>query len=301
MLEPHFRNLAKEYTAIADLLGRLSDQQQLSPLTATSVAMATATALPSSSSRATTTGKSSGSTKASRKPPRDPNAPKRPLPPYLKFCGDERATVKDQYPKATSQQISVYLGERWQNLPPERKQYYQNIHAKENAVFVAAMAAYKAATEAAERRSPTSPPMTSTPPSSSANKVSPKGSAESGSGRLDRRKSRPSDLQLTDHSVSYFADGDTRQSTPRSSVGTHSPASYRDNPGDGSPLHRSSSEASVSLSTPSPIRGKHGGSRKVSGLSSPRTFFARSSISPNGNGHDLNFDLKSPKKRKKQY
>ncbi|KAJ1652298.1 non-histone protein [Dispira simplex] len=304
MLEPHFRNLAKEYTAIADLLGRLTDQQQLSPLTSASVAIATTAPLPSSSS-VVNTSKSSGSSKTSRKIPRDPNAPKRPLPPYLKFCGDERATVKGQYPKATSQQISIYLGERWQNLPPERKQYYQNIHAKENAVFVAAMAAYKAATEAAGRQSPTSPPVTSrtsTPRLIPVTKFSPKGSGESGSDLFDVRKSRPSDLHLTDHSVSYFADGDTRQSTPRLSMGTRSPAYDREG-GDGSPLQRSSSEASVSLSTPSPTHGRHGGSRKMWGSSSTRTFFARPPISssPKGNGYDLNFDLKSPKKRKKQY
>ncbi|KAJ1974112.1 Non-histone chromosomal protein 6 [Dimargaris xerosporica] len=117
-LETHFKNLAKEYGAIALIFASIAGTQD-EPAVAAKVP-------------------------TKPKPVRDPNAPKKALSPYILFCNDERPAIKTQNPDSTSQDVSKLLGEKWQKLDPLRKKFYEELHAQDRQRFLEENAAYQA-------------------------------------------------------------------------------------------------------------------------------------------------------------
>lgn len=65
-----------------------------------------------------------GSEKRKPKKKKDPNAPKRPMMPFMYFSMAERAGVKDSNPDLAPTDIAKKLGEMWQKMSTEDKQPY---------------------------------------------------------------------------------------------------------------------------------------------------------------------------------
>eukprot|EP00128_Syssomonas_multiformis_P014526 Colp12_sorted_trinity150504_noHs@19589 len=55
---------------------------------------------------------------------KDPNKPKRKLPPYMFFCKENREKIKAENPDATFGQIGKLLGEKWASMTEKDKQPY---------------------------------------------------------------------------------------------------------------------------------------------------------------------------------
>ncbi|RKP36568.1 high mobility group box domain-containing protein, partial [Dimargaris cristalligena] len=70
-----------------------------------------------------------GSAAASSKPARlrDPNAPKKPLSPYIHFSMMERSNLTPKDGKVASQDISRELGRMWNSLSDAAKKPYEAI------------------------------------------------------------------------------------------------------------------------------------------------------------------------------
>ncbi|KAI9140444.1 hypothetical protein BKA69DRAFT_1039310 [Paraphysoderma sedebokerense] len=70
--------------------------------------------------------------------PRDPNAPKIPLNPYILFCQDQRAKLQNDptYQGLNSQQKAAHLGQLWKGLDEAKKSEYK-------ASFESAIAKYR--------------------------------------------------------------------------------------------------------------------------------------------------------------
>ncbi|OMJ24481.1 Non-histone chromosomal protein 6 [Smittium culicis] len=58
---------------------------------------------------------------------KDPNAPKRPLSPYILFCNEKRESVKILNPNQTSQMISKMLGDIWNSMSSLEKKRYDDM------------------------------------------------------------------------------------------------------------------------------------------------------------------------------
>ncbi|PVU95952.1 hypothetical protein BB561_001481 [Smittium simulii] len=66
----------------------------------------------------------SSETITSKKAPKDPNAPKKPVSSYLLFCNDYRDKVRESEPGISTQDISKRLGELWSAISSEEKSKY---------------------------------------------------------------------------------------------------------------------------------------------------------------------------------
>ncbi|KAJ1879822.1 high mobility group box 3 [Coemansia sp. RSA 486] len=63
------------------------------------------------------------------RPPRDPNAPKRPLTSYLLFCSKMREEFTKTNPGMTSKELASVMGHAWRRLgDAERKKYEDEAH-----------------------------------------------------------------------------------------------------------------------------------------------------------------------------
>jgi len=60
----------------------------------------------------------------SRKPHKDPNAPKRPMSAFLMYSNGRRAAVKKENPEFSNGEISRLLSEMWRSAPDEERQKY---------------------------------------------------------------------------------------------------------------------------------------------------------------------------------
>ncbi|PVV01445.1 hypothetical protein BB560_004135 [Smittium megazygosporum] len=68
---------------------------------------------------------------STKKVPKDPNAPKRPLSSYIMFCNDNRDKVRNQHPGISSQDISKILGEMWNSINEVEKKRYELIFQRQ--------------------------------------------------------------------------------------------------------------------------------------------------------------------------
>ncbi|ORX38554.1 high mobility group box domain-containing protein [Kockovaella imperatae] len=82
--------------------------------------------------------------KKKEKKPKDPNAPKRPPSAYLLFQNDQREGIKSTRPDMAYKDILSEVSERWKNLTPEQKKYYDDAYNNANEEYRRADEAYKA-------------------------------------------------------------------------------------------------------------------------------------------------------------
>jgi len=75
---------------------------------------------------------------------KDPNAPKKPPPAFLKWATEERGEIKKQVGNLAPPDMSKELGHRWAALNPEVKQFYQERYAIDKIEYDRAKEAYKA-------------------------------------------------------------------------------------------------------------------------------------------------------------
>lgn len=67
-------------------------------------------------------------TRRKAKKPKDPNAPKRPQPAFIRYCADgHRAAYKASHPKATSKEVQKQMGVQWKALSGEEKKKYSAV------------------------------------------------------------------------------------------------------------------------------------------------------------------------------
>eukprot|EP00850_Spirogloea_muscicola_P027075 SM015333S01369 [mRNA] locus=s15333:47:256:- [translate_table: standard] len=52
---------------------------------------------------------------------KDPNAPKRPLAPYMFYCKEQREIVKAENPEVTFGEIGKILGQQWSAMSEKEK------------------------------------------------------------------------------------------------------------------------------------------------------------------------------------
>jgi hypothetical protein len=78
------------------------------------------------------------------KPPRDPNAPKRPTNPFLRFCEQERDNVRALHGSDENFDLTKAMGAAWHELDDEQKRPYKNAFNEDQKRYKEDMAVYEA-------------------------------------------------------------------------------------------------------------------------------------------------------------
>jgi len=81
-------------------------------------------------------------TKKSKKRLKDPNAPKKPPPAFLKWSIEERGEIKKVLGNISPSEMSKELGHRWGVLNPEIKEFYKQRYSLEKIEYDKAKAAF---------------------------------------------------------------------------------------------------------------------------------------------------------------
>jgi HMG (high mobility group) box len=84
------------------------------------------------------------------KPPRDPNAPKRPTNPFLRFCEHERDNVRAQHSGDENFDLTKAMGQAWHELDDEQKLPYKAAFNEDQKKYKEDMALYEAMKRRAE-------------------------------------------------------------------------------------------------------------------------------------------------------
>ncbi|CAI7782391.1 unnamed protein product [Closterium sp. NIES-54] len=58
---------------------------------------------------------------------KDPNAPKRPLAPYMFYCKEQREVVKSNNPDVSFGELGKILGAQWKELDDKEKRPYMKM------------------------------------------------------------------------------------------------------------------------------------------------------------------------------
>ena len=88
----------------------------------------------------------------SRKPYKDPNAPKRPMSAFLMYSNGRRAAVKKEHPEFSNGEISRLLSEMWRAAPEEEREKYIKEEFKLRQEYKVAMAAFRKEAEEKEKQ-----------------------------------------------------------------------------------------------------------------------------------------------------
>jgi len=75
--------------------------------------------------------------------PKDPDAPKRPVPAYFLFCSKERAEVQKELSSCNGAEVTKELGKRWALLDPEAKRVFEEASKKDKERYEEDMKSYK--------------------------------------------------------------------------------------------------------------------------------------------------------------
>jgi hypothetical protein len=92
---------------------------------------------------------------ATKRTPKDPSAPKRPMSAFLAFSNKRRAALKRQNPNATNADLSKMLSKTWKEAPDELRRKYMEEEAELRAKYKEEMAGWRkrvAEEKKAERR-----------------------------------------------------------------------------------------------------------------------------------------------------
>jgi len=77
------------------------------------------------------------------KPPRDPNAPKRPTNPFLRFCEHERDNVRAAHGDEENFDLTKAMGVAWHGLDDEQKLPYKHAFNEDQKKYKEDLAAYE--------------------------------------------------------------------------------------------------------------------------------------------------------------
>ncbi|KTW28394.1 hypothetical protein T552_01656 [Pneumocystis carinii B80] len=86
---------------------------------------------------------SSGTGGARRRRTRDPDAPKRPSNPFLKFCDVERERIRSENEGIDGFDVTRALGVAWQNLDDDSRKPYYDAYESEKKLFKIKMDQYE--------------------------------------------------------------------------------------------------------------------------------------------------------------
>ena len=78
------------------------------------------------------------------KPPRDPNAPKRPTNPFLRFCEHERDNVRALHGSDENFDLTKAMGVAWHELDDDQKRPYKDAFNEDQKRYKEDMAVYEA-------------------------------------------------------------------------------------------------------------------------------------------------------------
>lgn len=84
---------------------------------------------------------------------KDPEAPKGKRTGYIIFCGDERASVKEDYPDMSPKLILTELGARWKALSDKKKAKYTKLAEADKVRYDEEMSGYTPSDEFLEKKS----------------------------------------------------------------------------------------------------------------------------------------------------
>ncbi|KAI8855342.1 high mobility group box domain-containing protein [Chytridium lagenaria] len=85
------------------------------------------------------------STKVSSRKKKDPNAPKKPMSPYLIWSNENRARIKEENPDAGFGDIGKLLGAEWKQVGESEKEAYKKMADKDKARYEKEVKTYKSA------------------------------------------------------------------------------------------------------------------------------------------------------------
>eukprot|EP00743_Colponemidia_sp_Colp-15_P008642 GILK01009405.1.p1 GENE.GILK01009405.1~~GILK01009405.1.p1 ORF type:complete len:193 (+),score=33.43 GILK01009405.1:40-579(+) len=72
----------------------------------------------------------------------DPLAPKRPPNPFMIYCRENRARVREANSDAPMSELTKLLSDEWNRLPPEDKKVYADLHGAEKERYQSEMHDY---------------------------------------------------------------------------------------------------------------------------------------------------------------
>ena len=75
--------------------------------------------------------------------PKDPDAPKRPVPAFFLFCSKERAEVQKELSSCNGAEVTKELGKRWALLDPEAKRVFEEASKRDKERYEEDMKSYK--------------------------------------------------------------------------------------------------------------------------------------------------------------
>ncbi|KAJ3205918.1 Non-histone chromosomal protein 6 [Dinochytrium kinnereticum] len=78
---------------------------------------------------------------------KDPNAPKKPMSPYLIWSNENRARIKEEHPDAGFGEIGKLLGLDWKKVTDSEKEAYKKMAEKDKARYEKELKAYKPAAD----------------------------------------------------------------------------------------------------------------------------------------------------------
>ncbi|KAJ3093732.1 Non-histone chromosomal protein 6 [Phlyctochytrium planicorne] len=83
------------------------------------------------------------SSRAVAKKKKDPNAPKKPMSPYLIWSNENRARIKEENPEAGFADIGKLLGAEWKKVTDSEKEAYKKMAEKDKARYEKEQKSYK--------------------------------------------------------------------------------------------------------------------------------------------------------------
>lgn len=83
----------------------------------------------------------------SKKAPKDPNAPKRPLSSYMLWAGEVRNKIKEENPEYSITDIAKMLGKMWSNVGDDERQTYKKKADDMKAKYQKRLSKYRESTE----------------------------------------------------------------------------------------------------------------------------------------------------------
>ena len=102
---------------------------------------------PKSSSESDSDPESKTEKKRKVKKEKDPDAPKRPLTPYILFCMEKRDTVKTDNPSMGGTEITTELGRLWKKLTDDEKDIYKKKYQEDKVRYDSELSNYESPDE----------------------------------------------------------------------------------------------------------------------------------------------------------
>ena len=139
--------LSKDSTplvALTEIIEKLESPEAQSLL---SDILKTPSKQPKSSSQSDSESESKTEKKRKVKKEKDPDAPKRPLTPYILFCMEKRDTVKTDNPSMGGKEVTTELGRLWKELTDDEKDIYKKKYQEDKVRYASELSNYESPDE----------------------------------------------------------------------------------------------------------------------------------------------------------